>query len=118
MECRKCHIQYIGKTETAFNQRLNNHRSNAYRPKPDTIPACKHFNGKDHVFNRDEKFTLIEQIGNSKAIVDRDAKFTLIEQIGNSKTIVEKQTIILQRENFWITTMETLTPLGFNQELN
>ena len=99
MECRKCHIQYIGKTETAFNQRLNNHRSNAYRPKPDTIPACKHFNGKDHDFNR-------------------DAKFTLIEQIGNSKTTVEKQTIILQRENFWITTLRTLTPLGFNQELN
>ena len=39
MECRKCHIQYIRKTETAFNQRLKNHRSNAYRPKPDTIPA-------------------------------------------------------------------------------
>ena len=81
MECRKCHIQYIGKTETAFNQRLNNHRSNAYRPKPDTIPACKHFNGKDHDFNR-------------------DVKFILIEQIGNSKTIAEKQKIILQRENF------------------
>ena len=67
--------------------------------KPDTIPACKHFNGKDHDFNR-------------------DAKFTLIEQIGNSKTTVEKQTIILQRENFWITTLRTLTPLGFKQELN
>ena len=63
----------------------------------DTIPACKHFNGKDHDFNR-------------------DAKFTLIDQIRNSKTIVEKQTIILQKENFWITTLRTLTPLGFNQE--
>ena len=39
MKCRKCHIQYIEKTETPFNQRLNNHRSNAYRPKPDNIPV-------------------------------------------------------------------------------
>ena len=54
----------------------------------------------------------------AKTTTSTDAKFTLIEQIGNSKTSVEKQTIILHRENFWITTLRTLTPLGFNQELN
>ena len=29
MECRKCKTQYVGKSETAFNIRLNDHRSSA-----------------------------------------------------------------------------------------
>ena len=59
MECRKCHIQYIGKTETPFNQRLNHHQ--AMITGQNQTPACKQFNGKDHDFNRDAKFTLIEE---------------------------------------------------------
>ena len=51
LECQICKIQYVGKTETAFNVRLNNHRSNALHPKEDTIPACKHFNRERHNFN-------------------------------------------------------------------
>lgn len=100
LECRKCHIQYVGKTETPFNHRLNNHRNNAYRPKLDTIPACKHFNNSGHDFNKDAKFTIIEQIRNF------------------SKPTSERRKIILQRENFWITELKTLNPLGLNQELN
>ena len=101
MECRKCHIQYVGKIETQFNQRLNNHRNNAYRPKPDTIPACRHFSdNNDHDFNKDAKFTLIEQIH------DR------------TRSLKQKQHTILQRENFWITELRTLSPHGLNQELN
>ena len=63
-------------------------------PYQRTILYCKHFNSKDHDFNR-------------------DAKFTLIEQIGNSKTTVEKQTIILQRENFWINHTANTDPSRF-----
>ena len=29
LECKKCHIQYVGKAETDFNLRLNNHRKDA-----------------------------------------------------------------------------------------
>ena len=101
MECRKCKTQYVGKSETAFNIRLNNHRSNGYKPTNDSIPACKHFHGNGHDFTRDAKFTIIEQI--------KDA---------NQKPQEEISRIILQRENFWITKLKTLTPLGFNQELN
>ena len=100
MECRKCHIQYVGKTETPFNQRLNNHRNNAYRPRLETIPACRHFYGNNHDFNKDAKFTIIEQIHDS------------------TKSLKQRQKIILQRENFWITELNTLTPNGLNQELN
>ena len=30
-ECQKCHIQYVGKTETDFNLRLNNHLKDVYK---------------------------------------------------------------------------------------
>ena len=98
LECRQCKTQYIGKSENPFNQRLNNHRSNAYKPRPETIPACKHFNQPNHDFNK-------------------DAKFTIIEQIKRNETEKRKR-IILQRENFWIKELKTLTPHGMNQELN
>ena len=55
MECRKSKTQYAGKCKTAFNIRLNNHRTNAYRPTNYSIPACKHFHRNGHVFNRDAK---------------------------------------------------------------
>ena len=44
LECTKCKIQYVGKAETEFNIRLNNHRK--YVWKPDAIPASSHFSGK------------------------------------------------------------------------
>ena len=90
----------MGKTETAFNVRLNNHRSNALHPKEDTIPACKHFNREGHNFNRDAKFIIIEQIRNIE---------------GNEGQL---KNTILARENFWIKKLQTLKPKGFNQELN
>ena len=63
LECKKCHIQYVGKAETEFNLRLNNHRKDAY--KSDSIPASRHFATKDHIFNRDASFIIIEQIRKS-----------------------------------------------------
>ena len=101
MKYRKCKTQYVGKCETAFNKRLNDHRANAYHPTNDSIPACKHFHEDGHDFNRDAKFTIIEQIRNT-----------------NGKTQTQINKIILQRENFWIIKLKTLTPHGFNQELN
>ena len=62
MKCRKRKTQYLGKSETAFNLRLNNHRSNAHNPTNDSTPACKYFHGNEHEFTRDAKFTIIEQI--------------------------------------------------------
>ena len=84
-----------------INLWLNNHRSNAYHPTNDSIPACKHFHEDGHDFKRDAKVTIIEQIRNT-----------------NGKTQTQINKIILQRENFWIIELKTLTPHGFNQELN
>ena len=42
LECYICNMQYVGKSETPFNIRFNNHKKD---PKnPNAIPAWKHFN--------------------------------------------------------------------------
>ena len=98
MECRLCSIQYVGKSETPFNIRLNNHRKDVKRS--DSIPACQHFNNNRHEFNRDAKFTLIEQLRN-----------TNIDPSIRTKRLKE-------REDFWIKILETLTPKELNKELH
>ena len=53
--------QYVGKSETEFNVRLNNHKKDVTRK--DSIPALNHFdNIVGHNFNTYAKFILIEQL--------------------------------------------------------
>ena len=60
LECTKCKIQFLGKTETEFNIRLNNHRKDLW--KPDAILASCNFSDKDHNFSTYAIFILIKQI--------------------------------------------------------
>ena len=46
MECRICRIEYIGKSETEFNIRLNNHRKNVNRQN--APQADQHFKLPNH----------------------------------------------------------------------
>ena len=62
MECALCKFRYVGKAETAFNIRLNNHRKDVNNPK--SIPADFHFRKPRHSFNLHAKFILIEQLSN------------------------------------------------------
>ena len=97
MECTLCKIQYVGKAETSFNIRLNNHRIDANGNNPKAIPASIHFKQPGHNFNKHAKFTLIEQIN----------------------TDIETIKIRLKRsEYFWILKLETLTSRELNQKLN
>ena len=98
MECTKCKVQYIGKSETNFNIRLNNHRKDTNNING--IPASRHFSKPYHEFNIHAKFIIIEQIKNANV----------------SKETITKR--LKARENFWIQTLETLKPKGLNQELN
>ena len=68
--------------------------------KPDAIPASRNFSDKSHNFNTYAKLILIEQIRH----IDIDKE--------------KNKEGLKQRENFWIITVETLTPKGLNQELN
>ena len=58
-----CNEQYVGKVETRFNIRLNNHRNNV--KKANTIMACKYFQQENHNFNKHAKFTIIVQLTNN-----------------------------------------------------
>ena len=97
LECNLHHIQYIGKSETPFNIRLNNHRKDV--KNPNSIPACKHFNEQGHIY-------------------ERDAKFILIEQLRKDLNKEWQSATLKRRKNFWINKLKTLYPNGLNQELN
>ena len=73
LQCRITQQQYVSKTETSFNIRLNNHR------KDSKHLACKYFQNSNHNFQRDAKFTLTEQITKS---------FTTTEQL---RLLLKKQ---------------------------
>ena len=88
LECYICNIQYVGKSETSFNIRLNNHRKNVKNPS--TILACKY-----------GKFITIEQLRNIRTT--------------STETLKER---LKQRENFWIMKLKTLAPHGLNEDLN
>ena len=97
MECTLCKIQYVGKAETSFNIRLNNHQIVANINNPKAIPASIHFKQPGHNFNKHAKFTLIEQIN----------------------TDIDTIKIRLKRsEYFWILKLETLASRELNQKLN
>ena len=65
MECTLCKIHYVGKAETPFNIRPNNHRKDANGNNPKVIPASIHSKQLDHNFSKHAKFTLREQINNN-----------------------------------------------------
>ena len=98
LQCRSCFMQYVGTTKTTFNLRLNYHRKDS--KKKDAILACIHFQKSNHIFQKDAKFILIEQI---------TKKYNSIEEL---------RLILKKRENFWILNLRTLYPDGLNQELN
>ena len=62
MERILCKKQYVGKTETSFNLRLNNHKKDT--KKSNSILACKHFMEKGHNFNKNAKFIIIDKLVN------------------------------------------------------
>ena len=99
MECTLCNKQYnrkttIGKAETAFNIRLNNHRKD--KKNTNIILACRHFQQQGHNFNSHAKFIIIDKLFNT----------------ASSKEISRER--LIQRENFWIQKLKALVPYGLN----
>ena len=88
MECTLCEKQYVGKSETSFDIRLNNRCKDV--KKPDAILACRRFQEKKHVFNKHAKFIIVDKLTNTT----------------KSKDILRQR--LIERENFWIQTLETL----------
>ena len=60
MESILCKIQYVVKSETPFNLRLNNYKKDVNNQK--AILARNHFKINGHNFLKHTRFTLIEQL--------------------------------------------------------
>ena len=99
IDCQKCGAQYVGKSETPFNIRLNNHRKDVQNLQV-TLSVSQHFREANHSFNRDAKFTLIEKIKNN-SMSQKDMRRTLEDH-----------------EDLWILKLGTLRPNGLNDKLN
>ena len=85
LQCRSFKLQYLGKSESSFNIRLNNHRKD--NKNTNAIIACKHF-----FYN-----------------FQRDAKFALLEETTKIFTTTDESRLLLKkREKFWIPKMKTL----------
>ena len=94
--CKRCNIQYVGSTSTAFKVRFRNHKSSIKTNKK-TCEVAIHFNRSLHNF--------------------LDLEFIGIEAIySNTNT----NSILLSREAFWSSQLCTLSPHGLNkrQEFN
>ena len=99
LTCRLCQKQYVGKSETQFNLRLNLYRNRIYSARHNSLtPVEKHFREQGHDFNRDAIFVIIERIVHN--IPDKIP------------------TIIKNHEDRWVLRLKTLIPDGFNVRLN
>ena len=98
IKCQKCDLQYIGKSESNFNFRLNNHR-NHIRAEVNSCELTEHFlqNKRSHSFERDVRITVIEQI----------RKRTM--------PIEQKKELLRTREKFWQTKQGSIQPKGLNR---
>ena len=82
--------QYVGKGETAFKIRLDNHRK--VTKDPNTILPYRHFQQQGRNCNNHAKFIIINELVNTSS----------------SKDILRKR--LIKRENLWIQTRKTLAP--------
>ena len=86
MEYSLCKIRCVGKAETSFNIRLNNHSKDANGNNPKAIPASIRFKQPDHNFNKHAKFTLIEQVDNTINTDIDPIKIRLKKRLLDTKT--------------------------------
>ena len=100
MENTLCKKLYVEKAETAFNVPLNNHKNDLKYPHPKAVLACKHFREDNRNCNKHAKFIIIDKLTNAKK-----PKENLWQRL-------------IQRENFWIQTLDTIYPKDLNQELS
>ena len=93
--CNLCKKQYVGQTQNQLRIKTICHKYD-FRHEVDT-PVANHFNLPDHLLEEHFEIVIIEQ-----------------PPILGSKT--ETDLLRLEREAFWIRTLETKKPFGINVE--
>lgn len=92
-----CGLAYIGKTNRPLKHRISEHRSN--------------------IRNHDQKSPVALHFTNAKHSVSC-LKYTGIEKVNPARRGGDIDTILLQREAFWIYTLDTLSPRGLNEDFD
>ena len=95
IKCTLYKKQYVGESETTFNIRQNNYHKDIKNLDSILTADTK----KKHSFNQHPKFIIIDKLTNTT----------------KSKYILHQR--LIERENIWIQTLETLHPKGLHQEL-
>ena len=96
--CKQCpRLQYVGKFETSWSERLYNHRKDAKKMK--SIPYDEHFHQPGHDFTAHARFTIIESL----------AKMV--------NTNIDRK-VLEEKEDFWVSRLKTYAPYGFNDRWN
>ena len=102
IECSNCGIRYIGETIQKLKDRINQHRSDIKR-KQDTVVAT-HFNQQCKDIN------YLQIVPLEKIHRNVPGSYTLCGRLERSDEIH-----LLQREQFWIKKLNTLSPFGLNK---
>ena len=96
--CRVHKLQYVGKSTTKLNIRMNNNR-NHLRLKDRSCKLVQHFLDSDECsFEHDMELMPIEQIHH-----------------GNTLTKEARHAVLAKREIFWQNLLKTLIPTGMNK---
>lgn len=100
IKCNICNLQYVGKSETGFNIRLNNHR-NHIKKAFCSCEITEHFllNSRTHNFDNDVTITIIDQIKRIDMTVER------------------KKELLRKGGMFWQSRLKTLQPTGLNKRI-
>ena len=96
LSCRKCELQYFGQTTNKFRMSRNNYKSESKKLEKGQSCMQQHFH---------EDFNSTGHTG-----FLNDVLITLIDKTDGSNPT--------KREYFWIRTLRTMSPLGFNIENN
>ncbi|KAL2095452.1 hypothetical protein ACEWY4_010171 [Coilia grayii] len=91
-----CGLCYVGKTNRELRLRITEHKS-SIRRKCETSPVARHFNIMGHDIC--------------------SLRFQGLELVNQHRRGGDRERTLLQREAFWIFTLQTVHPSGLNEEL-
>ena len=75
LKCIFSHFQYLGKSETTLNIRLNDHQKDVSNPS--AIPVCILFTNEGCNFVQHAKFVSVEQLTKTRNVSNAILKFRL-----------------------------------------
>ena len=94
MECMLFNRQYIGKAETVFNIRLDNHGKDIKNPNAILVSQQQ-----GHIFNSQSKFIIIDKLANTSSSKDILCECLVLYRQSFSSVRTEPRTQQIENEN-------------------